>query len=112
MKRFVHPGWAMVLAILLSACTAFEAAAPETPEQAVAATYSTITAVANTTKARLAAGALTVEQAAAVSAKLHQATAAADTATDLLRVGDAAGATGQLDAAAAILTALERELGP
>lgn len=94
--------------VLLAGCQMFQ---PQTIEEGIGAAYVSIAASADTTTARLKAGAITTDQAARISERLHQAKMGVDTATAAIATGNEVEGQESLGAAIALLTALEQEMG-
>lgn len=83
---------------------------PKTPAEAIAATYATIEAAAVTVEGRTSAGLLTLEAAREARDRLTQALTLTSQAEIALAAGDLSTQEARLEAAIAILTALEEDL--
>lgn len=102
--------WLVAATVLLVAACTLLPPAPKNPAEAIAATYATIAAAAETLDARNAAGTITLEQARKAGTMIAEAQAATEAAEIALRAGDPTTAEGRLDLAIAILSRLEEEL--
>lgn len=93
--------------VLLAGCQVFTS---KTPAETLGGVYVSIEATADSVAQRLATGAITADQAQAVSDQLKRAKAYADTATAALAAGSTAEGDQALASAIALLTAIENQM--
>jgi len=105
-RRALALQWVICL-LIINGCTLFQ---PQTPAEALGGVYVSIAAIAETTTQRFEMGAISTDQAARISGRLHQAQAGAELAAQSLAAGETPQGQDQLAAVIALLTAIETEL--